>query len=42
LKVRKSKPQKPKEDPMPTTLKGKEKVPEGSKKSKEPKEAPKL
>jgi hypothetical protein len=42
LKVRKGKSQKPKEDPMPATRKGKEKVPEGPKKSKEHEEAPKL
>jgi hypothetical protein len=41
LKVRKGKSQKPKEDPVPATQKGKEKVPEGPKKSKEHKKAPK-
>jgi hypothetical protein len=41
LKVRKSKPQKPKENPEPATWKGKEKVLEGLKKPKERKEAPK-
>jgi hypothetical protein len=41
LKDRKGKAQKPREDPTPTTLKGKEKVSDGSKKSKEPKEVPK-
>jgi hypothetical protein len=35
LKVRKGKFQKSKEDPVPATWKGKEKVPEGPKKSKE-------
>jgi hypothetical protein len=37
LKERKGKAQKPREDPAPTILKGKEKVSDGSKKSKEPK-----
>jgi hypothetical protein len=41
LKVRKGKSQKPKEDPVPATQKGKEKVPEGPKKSKEHEKAPK-
>jgi hypothetical protein len=41
LKERKGNTQKPKEDSAPTTLKGKEKVSEGPKKSKEPKEVPK-
>jgi hypothetical protein len=41
LKVRKSKTQKPKENPKLATLKGKEKVLEGPKKHKERKEAPK-
>jgi hypothetical protein len=41
LKVRKSKSQKLKENPEPATLKGKEKVLEGPKKHKDPKEAPK-
>jgi hypothetical protein len=40
LKVRKGKSQKPKEDPMPATRKGKEKVPEGPKKSEEHEKAP--
>lgn len=41
LKVRKGKSQKPKEDPVPATQKGKEKVLEGPKKSKEHENAPK-
>jgi hypothetical protein len=41
LKVRKGKSQKPNEDPVPATQKGKEKVPEGPKKSKEHEKAPK-
>jgi hypothetical protein len=41
LKVRKGKSQKPKEDPVPATRKGKENVPEGPKKSKEHEKAPK-
>jgi hypothetical protein len=41
LKVRKGKSHKPKEDPLPATRKGKEKVPEGPKKSKEHEKAPK-
>jgi hypothetical protein len=41
LKVRKGKSQKPKEDLVPATWKGKEKVPEGPKKSKEHEKAPK-
>jgi hypothetical protein len=42
LKVRKGKSQKPKEDPVLATRKGKEKVPEGPKKSKEHEKAPKI
>jgi hypothetical protein len=41
LKVRKGKSQKPKKDPVLATRKGKEKVPEGPKKSKEHEKAPK-
>lgn len=41
LKERKGKTQKPRKDPAPTILKGKEKVFDGSKNSKEPKEVPK-
>lgn len=41
LKVRKGKSQKPKEDPVPATRKGKKKAPEGPKKSKEHEKAPK-
>jgi hypothetical protein len=41
LKVRKGISQKPKEYPLPATRKGKEKVPEGPKKSKEHEKAPK-
>jgi hypothetical protein len=41
LKERKGKAQKSREDPTPTTLKGKEKVSDGPKKSKEPKKVPK-
>lgn len=41
LKVRKNKSQKPRENLEPATRKGKEKVLEGPKKRKEPKEAPK-
>jgi hypothetical protein len=40
--VRKGKSQKPKEDPVPATQKGKEKVPKGPKKSKEHEKAPKI
>jgi hypothetical protein len=41
LKERKGKAQKPREAPTPTTLKDKEKVSDGPKKLKEPKEVPK-